>query len=267
LARSLVGIAFDVDDTITRHGRLEEPACAALWRLVHAGVRLAACTGRPLVWARTAASLLPIDLAVAENGGAWVRAVPGSPRVEGFYDPEPARMAQRAVLHQVFERLRHEIADLRISDDGPERLVDLTLDAPGRTLTPAEVARIGQAIQAVGGRCLVSSVQVHITLCPADKASGLRRAAGELLGIDLDAQRSHWIFIGDSPNDAEAFAYFEHSVGVANIEPFLPQISSPPRYLTRSDRGLGFAELADQILAARSSSHTSPLPHGPLPPR
>lgn len=249
--RAAVGLAFDVDDTVTRHGRLEEEAFAALWRLARAGLRLVATTGRPLAWARVAAGMWPVDLIVAENGGAWVRSVPGAPRVEDFFDPEPARQAQRAVLHEVFERLRREILDLRISEDGPERLVDLTLDAPGRLLTAAEVARIGREVAAAGGRCLVSSVQVHITLCDADKASGLRRAAADCLGLDLDAERSRWVFVGDSPNDAAAFAYFPLSVGVANVADFLPAIPTPPRYVTRADRGRGFAELADRLLAAR----------------
>jgi hypothetical protein len=180
-----------------------------------------------------------------------VRAAPGEPRVEGFVDPEPERARQRVVLHGVFEAMRREIPDLRISDDGPGRLVDLTLDAPGRALDRVEVGRIAAAIEAEGGRCLVSSVQVHITLCASDKAAGLARAARGCLGLDVGARRGRWLFVGDSPNDAGAFAYFPHSVGVANVEEFLPMLEHRPAYVTAGDRGRGFGELAGRVLASR----------------
>ena len=47
----------------------------------------------------------------------------------------------------------------------------------------------------------------------------------ECFGIDLDARRDEFIFAGDSPNDAPMFAYFPHSVGVANIKEFASRLS------------------------------------------
>jgi hypothetical protein len=47
------------------------------------------------------------------------------------------------------------------------------------------------------------------------------------------------------------FAHFPHSVGVANIAPFLPGLAHRPRYLTAGERGAGFAELAAHILTGR----------------
>jgi hypothetical protein len=37
-------------------------------------------------------------------------------------------------------------------------------------------------------------------------------------------------------------------VGVANIARFLPQITTPPRYVTLGERGAGFAEVARALL-------------------
>jgi hypothetical protein len=48
------------------------------------------------------------------------------------------------------------------------------------------------------------------------------------------------------------FQHFRHSVGVANIARFLPQLTHRPRYLTSGERGAGFTELAQALLRDRS---------------
>src|SRR6185436_5336830 len=67
-AARLVGILFDLDDTLLDGGVLTEPAHAALWRLSRAGLRLVAVTGRPEGWGEVMARQWPIDAVVAENG-------------------------------------------------------------------------------------------------------------------------------------------------------------------------------------------------------
>ena len=57
-ARALAGVVFDVDDTLTRHGRVEAEAYAALWRLREAGLHTIAVTGRPLGFAEIIARYL-----------------------------------------------------------------------------------------------------------------------------------------------------------------------------------------------------------------
>src|SRR5260221_14727655 len=89
-ARQLLGIVFDVDDTLTRAGRLEAEAYAALWALRRAGLLLMAVTGRPLGFAELMARQWPIDLAGGENGAGYVR-VSGHALETGFY----AAAAQR----------------------------------------------------------------------------------------------------------------------------------------------------------------------------
>ena len=66
------GVLFDVDDTVTKDGRLERVAYDALWALRDAGLRLVAVTGRPLGWVDVLARHWPVDLAIGENGAGWV---------------------------------------------------------------------------------------------------------------------------------------------------------------------------------------------------
>jgi hypothetical protein len=58
------------------------------------------------------------------------------------------------------------------------------------------------------------------------------------------------VFIGDSPNDESMFSSFVHTVGVANIEPFIDELKFAPTYVTRHSGGYGFAELAASVIEA-----------------
>ena len=58
--------------------------------------------------------------------------------------------------------------------------------------------------------------------------------------------------LGDSVNDAPAFAAFRPSFGVANVRRAVPLLSLPPRFIAKSERGAGFAEIVDALLAARA---------------
>ena len=90
-----------------------------------------------------------------------------------------------------------------------------------------------------------------ISLHAQNHQVGLVRALGDVLGINLAAERDRWVFVGDSGNDAAAFDYFENSVGVANVRAHLDRLPTPPRYVTDAERGAGFAELAAHLVAAR----------------
>jgi hydroxymethylpyrimidine pyrophosphatase-like HAD family hydrolase len=57
--------------------------------------------------------------------------------------------------------------------------------------------------------------------------------------------------VGDSTNDQRMFEAFTHSVGVANIRRFEDQLTHRPRYISRGERGAGFAEVARAVLAVR----------------
>ncbi len=60
-----------------------------------------------------------------------------------------------------------------------------------------------------------------------------------------------WACVGDSTNDQDMFGHIPLSVGVANLMRFADQLTVWPAYLTRGERGEGFAEVADALLGAR----------------
>jgi HAD superfamily hydrolase (TIGR01484 family) len=254
-ARRVVGVLFDVDDTVTRGGRLEVAALAALERLGDAGLLRIAITGRPLGWAEVIAHQWPVELAVGENGAGFVH-VERDGVTHGFFLDEEARAAGRRALERLEARLEVELPEVRRTADHGSRRCDLAFDVGEHTRLPSSTVERLLAIIEDEGLCATrSSIHVHAAPGPWDKATGGLWAIGAALGAPPDA--AAWAFVGDSGNDAAAFARFPLSVGVANIDAHLEAIPVPPRFRTRGERGAGFAELADALIAARDGASRS----------
>lgn len=252
--QGLEGIIFDIDDTVTCDGRLEPAAHEALWRLSDAGLVLIAVTGRPLGWADVLGWVLPIHVFVAENGAGWVQRVDGK-AVQGYYYDAATRREHQSVLDRVVTRVAKELPFVALTQDNHLRRCDVAFDiAEQARLSEDEVKQVCAVIESEGARTLVSSVHAHALMGEYDKAKGVVRAAKEQLDLDIAADRSRWLFVGDSGNDAAAFGFFEHTVGVANVRKHLKSLPVPPRYVTQSEFGDGFAELAATIVAARGHS-------------
>lgn len=250
---SVRGVAFDIDDTLTRNGVLEEVAFAALWSLRRAGVRLIAATGRPLGWVDVIARQWPVDAAVGENGLGWVWR-DGSAVHEGYAASDAERAAQATLINRVKARVAREMPHVKVTADSRARRADTAFDI-GETVHLAEdqICGILDLIRDEGAFATRSTVHAHAGPPGSDKATGIVGAARAALGVDLTGpDRGQWIFVGDSPNDEEAFGFFPNSVGVRNIEAHAAHLKHRPRWVTQADRGQGFAELAAAILAARN---------------
>jgi HAD superfamily hydrolase (TIGR01484 family) len=59
---------MDIDDTLTRRGKLLASAYSALWKLHEAGFKLIPITGRPAGWCDCIVREWPVDGIVGENG-------------------------------------------------------------------------------------------------------------------------------------------------------------------------------------------------------
>lgn len=247
------GLIFDIDDTVTRNGVLEPGAYSAMHQLADAGFLLIAVTGRPLGWADLFARLWPIRVAVGENGAGWAW-LDGGAFHEGYFCDGEERLRHRELLRRVEKAIGEAMPHVQRSSDHRARRCDLAFDVgESVSLPPKDVDRLTSIIEAHGAGSSVSTVHAHAVPGPWNKALGVVRAAWEVLGVDLDdtTERSRWVFVGDSGNDAAAFEYFPNSVGVANVHEQLHRLPVAPRFVTPSDRGLGFAELASHLASSR----------------
>jgi HAD superfamily hydrolase (TIGR01484 family) len=249
--QALAGVVFDVDDTVTRAGTLEEEAYGAMFRLREAGLMLVAVTGRPLGFAELMARMWPIDLAVGENGAGYLR-LTAAGLSAGYYASAEVRAQHWALLTKLRERVAVEAPWAQLTDDHWARRCDVAWDIGERVqLEAARIEALCGIIRSAGARCLVSSVHAHALLGEYDKAIGVARACEEALGERIESARERWLFIGDSGNDAAAFEYFPLSAGVANVREHLARLPVPPRYVSAADRGRGFAEIARVVTEHR----------------
>lgn len=243
------GIFSDIDDTLTHEGAVVPDAYAALVRARNAGLRTVLVTGRPAGWAEVLANVWPVDAAIAENGGiAYVRR---GRRLERIYfeTEDPDQAAKR--LADVAAEILRLFPFARRADDSGLRITDVAFDVgENQRLASEQIDALTAHIRSLGARTLVSSVHAHAFFHAADKARMSARVA-ELLWNEPESEvAAHYAFVGDSPNDQAAFAFFETSIGVANVARYADALKPPPRYITQGVGGHGFAEAIDAILAS-----------------
>jgi HAD superfamily hydrolase (TIGR01484 family) len=251
LLQGVRGVLSDIDDTLTTEGQIPMGVAAALAALRAAGLPVIAVTGRPLGWSREVALATPLAAIVAENGAVALRRDGDEVRVE-FADSEPVRAANALRLRAVAARIVAEVPGATLARDSAGRVTDIAIDhAEFAHLDPARIDRVVALMKSAGLNASVSSIHVNGWFGAHSKLSGATWIVRRLFGRDLDRERASWLYVGDSTNDEPMFAAFPLSVGVANIVAFADRLERWPAYVTARERGLGFVEVAESLLAAR----------------
>jgi len=246
------GVFCDIDDTLTTGGRLTAAAYAATERLEQAGLQVVPITGRPAGWCDHIARMWPVSAVVGENGAFYFRydRAARAMRRRFAYDAA-SRSARREQLKAIGEEIVKAVPGAAIAADQHYRESDLAIDTceDVQRLPSAAVDRIVALMRSRGLTAKVSSIHVNGWFGNYDKLTMTRALMREEFGTDLDAERSAYVFVGDSPNDAPMFEYFPHAIGVANIREFAGRLAHEPKYVTTAAGGAGFCEVAELLLA------------------
>jgi HAD superfamily hydrolase (TIGR01484 family) len=241
----------DIDDTLTRDGAIEPAALAALQRLADAGLPVIAITGRPMGWSQPFAAAWPVAAIVAENGAVALRQQGGQLQID-YVQSEAERTLNSQRLAHAAQTVLREVPGAQLAQDSAGRVTDIAIDHSEFThLPPEAIAQVCQLLQGQGLTVTVSSIHINAWFGEHDKASGARWMVQHLWGRDLQAELDQWVYVGDSTNDQAMFRWFTHSVGVANLLRFADQLQHWPTWLASAERGQGFAQVADSVLAAR----------------
>jgi HAD superfamily hydrolase (TIGR01484 family) len=249
------GVLLDIDDTLTTEGALTADAYGALERLKRAGFMVMPVTGRPAGWCDHIARMWPVDGVVGENGAFFFAYDHAARKLrQHFITDAGERTRRRIELREIGERILREVPGTAWASDQGYREADIAIDfcEDVPALPRAEIERIASLMADAGLTAKISSIHVNGWFGGYDKLSTTRVALKELFGIDLEAEKSRFVFAGDSPNDAPMFGYFPHSVGVANLRDLIDLVATPPTYITERRCGAGFVELADALLQARA---------------
>jgi HAD superfamily hydrolase (TIGR01484 family) len=246
------GLLFDIDETLTTGGKLTAEAYSAMERLKRAGKLLVPITGRPAGWCDHIARMWPVDAVVGENGAFYFYFSQGKLRRK-FHDPDDVRVRNRKRLQTIGRKILGQVPGCALSADQPYRDTDLAIDfCEDVPPLPLEAARrIAALMRAEGLHAKISSIHVNGWFGGYDKLATTKQLFAEVFKCAPEILQREYAFAGDSPNDAPMFSFFDVSVGVANVSRFAGHIETPPRYVTRSASGAGFAELAAQLLGDR----------------
>lgn len=245
------GVLTDIDDTLTRDGAIEPAARQALSDLRAAGVPVVAITGRPMGWSELFVRDGALPVIVAENGAVALFRLGGELCIEYAQDAA-TRSANSTKLREVAQRIVREVPAATLARDSAGRVTDIAVDhSEFAQLDAGTIERVVALMHGAGMNATVSSIHINGWFGAHTKLSGARWIVQRLFGRDLDAELARWAYVGDSTNDQEMFAHFPLSIGVANLMRFADQLRVWPTYLTRGERGAGFAEVAAALIAAR----------------
>ena len=254
VASEVKAVFCDIDDTITTNRRLGAAAFQALEDLYMAGIAVVPVTGRPAGWCDMIARFWPVQGVVGENGAFYYA-----------YDPSGQKMNRRFNkglgnhidnLHRfdnILDRVAREVPGAAISADQSFRVADLAIDfcEDVAALSTTDINHIKNIFEEEGAVAKISSIHVNGWFGSYDKLSMSRIFAAEVLFLDIDAQNSQVIFVGDSPNDAPMFSFFNNSCGVANIRAFENDLDLLPTWVASGSGGAGFCEIANILLESR----------------
>ncbi len=247
-------LLFDIDDTLTTHGKLTAPAFDAMWRAKAAGLIVIPVTGRPAGWCDHIARMWPVDAVVGENGAFYFSYDAAQQQLQRVYmQSEAERRVNRLRVDIVAQHILQAVPGAALSSDQAWRAADIAIDfcEDVPRLPLSEIARIKAMMEGAGMTAKVSSIHVNGWIGDYDKLTTTRRMMLAKFGLNADADNAKFVFIGDSPNDQPMFKHFVNSIGVANVNDFSGHLDSPPKYVAAARSGEGFVEVVDAVLGAR----------------
>ncbi len=244
----------DIDDTITTDGQISSTAFESLWKLHKAGIKVVPVTGRPAGWCELIARMWPVSGVIGENGAFYFRY--DTKRMHRWFaQPEAIRQQNQNKLIKIREQVLSEVPGSDVASDQFCRMFDLAIDFCEDVvpLPDQKIQKIVQIFKAHGAQAKVSSIHVNGWFGEHDKLSTARIFLENELQLKFEASQSLIAFCGDSPNDEPMFAAFKNSFGVANVGRFKDQLKFLPTYICKHHSGEGFTELAEVLIAAKTS--------------
>jgi len=248
---NIVGVFTDIDDTLTTEGAITPDALQALHDLKALGLMVIPITGRPVGWSIPFASTWPVNAMVAENGAVALLHNPQTKQVNKIYQQDLAtRTRNFQEMQRIAKRVLQEIPGTVMAQDSPGRETDIAFDhSEFHHLSQEKIQQVLKLLKEEGMTATVSSIHINAWFGDHNKWHGAQWILKELTGRELTNELDQWVYVGDSTNDQVMFEHFTHSVGVANIRRFEKELKHLPTYIAQQERGAGFAEVAQALLA------------------
>jgi HAD superfamily hydrolase (TIGR01484 family) len=245
-------VLTDIDDTLTVHGRLPSVVFSAMEKLQQNKISVIPITGRPAGWCDHIARMWPVDGLVGENGAFYFRYdLEKKKMIRRYFKSEEARRNDRKKLEALKHEILNSIPGSGVSADQAYREADLAIDfcEDVPPLSAEAIKNIVQIFKLAGAQAKESSIHVNGWFGTYDKLTMSQILFDEIFNLSLEHSKDRVLYIGDSPNDCPMFAFFPHSVGVANILAFKGRLESEPTWVTTNSGGFGFAEMTEVLIS------------------
>lgn len=237
----------DIDDTLTTEGRLLPQTYQALWDLHEVGIAIIPVTGGSAGWCEHIVRTWPVAAVIGESGAFCMTLDNGQVETEFWDDSEGPAERQNRHLNNVAPLL----GAFQLSRDQRFRLADVAVEIAGHSSTAIDA--LAAQIRNTGASVAISSIHINSWIGDYNKQTMSARLL-EKFGVSRAETGQLTAFVGDSRNDAPMFGYFANAFGVANIMSVVDALEAKPRWITTRPSGLGFADIAATILAAKSAS-------------
>ena len=234
-------VVSDVDDTITRNGKLYPEALRALWKLKTNGKMVILLTGGSAGWADAYIRQWPVDAVIAESGALILAHGPDNGIV---YKANPMIDAD---FRKKKDSLLKMTAGLSLSSDQYARIYDIAYEK--NQLRSYERKTLLGVIKALGGRASESSIHINVSFGSYSKSNSLIYFMGSLFGVDAVALKEKSVYFGDSLNDDEMFGAIPVSVGMHSVEDIRSSFVNLPLYITDGYGGEGFVEATADLIS------------------
>ncbi|NRA89043.1 MAG: HAD family phosphatase [Rhizobiales bacterium] len=244
-------VLTDIDDTLTSNGKLTSAVYSALDSLQNAGYLVMPITGRCAGWCDHIARMWPVDAVVGENGAFYFKYNHEKKKMlQYFCQNEQALKQNKQKLQALSSQILSQVEGAGLASDQAYRLTDLAIDF-AEDVKPLEQSAIDQITtiaESLGAIAKVSSIHVNCWFGDHNKLSTSLKLLGDVFNMTDKQLQKQVLFVGDSPNDASMFHYFDNSIGVANIKEISQQLPAEPTYITDGFSGEGFVEVANCLL-------------------
>jgi HAD superfamily hydrolase (TIGR01484 family) len=252
LGRRIGFVLTDIDDTLTRNGRLPARTYAALERLHDAGIKVVPVTAAPAGWCDLIARMWPVDAVIGENGGCCFARVSGTEAVDRrYWLADAERAAARARLRALAAPVLRDFPDAALMHEHGYRETTVAIEFASAAARRRDRLALRDRLRRAGADATVNSIWVLAWLGGFDKLAMARRVLAERFGLAPERARECVLYVGDSINDEAMFGFFPYAVGVSTVVEFLPEMTHTPRWITAGGGGDGFVEVADHLLAGR----------------
>ena len=243
-------VLCDIDDTITTDGKLTAEAYSTMQKLSDSGIHVIPVTGRPAGWCDMIIRQWPVKAVIGENGAFVYYVHDGD--VKMFVHPSVAQGDIQGRLEKVKQACLKGVEGCCVSKDQFCRIYDLAIDFNEDVHIGLEAGnKIKNICERMGAVAKVSSIHVNTWFGDYNKVAMAEMFLKKVLNETEIKQKV--FYCGDSPNDEPMFEYFEYSCAVANIKPFIKDLTHLPTYVTNRESGQGFIEAIDVLFSRKEA--------------